>query len=220
MTVGSGAVEEIPMKLKDTLLANAIKVKLGSPSDKVAIMRIKALDDRMLFLDANQGLRSVSDVLERIQWAVEDRVLGIEQPFPKDREDLHAELLESTSIPVYGDESIQAMADLEAKAVSFSGVNIKLMKCGGLDRVEAMIDRARALGLKVMLGSMSESSLGCTAMAFLAGRADVVDLDGPWLMKNDPFRGMTMHQGKLVLPDGPGFGVTLKEELNWTPFGA
>lgn len=220
MTIGSGDVQAIPAKLQDTLPAEAIKVKLGARNDEDALKTIKALDNRRLFLDANQGLSTVREVLERIHWAGEDRVIGIEQPFGKDRTDLHAQLLAETTIPVYGDESIQDVTDLETKAGSFSGVNIKLMKCGGMDRVKVMIDRADELGILVMLGSMSESSLGCTVMAHFAGRADVVDLDGPWLIRNDPFQGVTMHQGRLELPEGPGYGVTLITELDWHPFGA
>jgi len=220
MTVGSGEVDAISEKIKDTRLADAIKVKLGALDDELALKKVKSLDDRMLFLDANQGLSTVDQVLERIAWAGEDRVVGIEQPFGKDRPDLHAALLAVTAIPVYGDESIQDLADLEAKAGSFSGVNIKLMKCGGMDRVKELIDRATGLGLRVMLGSMSESSLGCTVMAHYADLADVVDLDGPWLIRNDPFQGMAMRDGALELPDGPGYGVTLKAELDWTYIGA
>jgi L-alanine-DL-glutamate epimerase-like enolase superfamily enzyme len=83
-----------------------------------------------------------------------------------------------------------------------------------------MADEADRGGLRLMLGSMSESSLGCTAMAQLAGRADVVDLDGPWLLANDPFSGITMEDGRLVLPSGPGFGTTLHAQLSFTPIGA
>lgn len=220
MTIGSGEVEAIPAKLQDTLPAEAIKVKLGARNDEEALKQIKALDNRRLFLDANQGLGAVREVLERIAWAGEDRVIGIEQPFGKDRTDLHAQLLTETTIPVYGDESIQDVADLETKAGSFSGVNIKLMKCGGMDRVKELIDRATGLGIRVMLGSMSESSLGCTVMAHYADLADVVDLDGPWLIRNDPFQGVTMRHGRLELPEAPGYGVTLSAELDWRPFGA
>jgi len=220
MTVGSGELRDLEAKLSETLSASAIKVKLGAPNDELAIKRIKNLDDRMLFLDSNQGLRTVEEALQRIRWAGEDRVLGMEQPFPKDRLDLHAALKARTTTAIYGDESIQDLADLDRCTGAFSGVNVKLMKCGGLDRAEELVAAARASGLNVMLGSMSESSLGCTAMARLADRADVVDLDGPWLLANDPFNGLDIRQGRLVLPDGPGLGAIPKTELAWTPFVA
>lgn len=221
MTVGSGALADVPAKLADTREAAAVKVKLGGADDRVVLEAVKALDDRMLFLDANQGLRSVAEALQRIEWAGAERVIGIEQPFAKDRTDLHQALKDATAVPVYGDESLQDLAELKARAVAFDGVNVKLMKCGGLDRAAAMISRARGAGLKVMLGSMSESSLGCTAMAALAGQADVVDLDGPWLLRNDPFQGITMGAGgRLERPQGPGLGHVPIASLPWIPFGA
>lgn len=221
MTVGLGALDEVPGKVADTRMAKAIKVKLGGAEDQVLIDVIKSLDNRQLFLDANQALRTVEEALDRIAWAGPDRVLGMEQPFPKDRLDLHAALKAATDVPVYADESIQDLAELEAGFGAFDGVNVKLMKCGGLDRAEAMVARARSFGVKVMLGSMSESALGCTAMARLAELAEVVDLDGPWLLRNDPFSGLAIGPaGELVLPQGPGFGCELLVPLTWTPFGA
>jgi L-alanine-DL-glutamate epimerase-like enolase superfamily enzyme len=219
-TVGIGRLEDVAAKLADTIGAKAIKVKLGSSDDRQTLERIKELDHRALFLDANQAFGSVQEALDRINWAGKDRVIGMEQPFPKDRNDLHAELMQCTEVPVYGDESIQGLDQLETAAEAFSGVNVKLMKCGGLDQAANLIDRAQELGLRIMLGSMSESSLGCTAMGWFAGRADVVDLDGPWLITNDPFKGMDLVDGQLVMPDRPGLGAELKADLRWTPFGA
>jgi L-alanine-DL-glutamate epimerase-like enolase superfamily enzyme len=144
----------------------------------------------------------------------------MEQPFPKARPDLHAELKARTRVPVYADESVQDLGDLERTAMAFSGVNVKLMKCGGLDRAAVLVEAARSRGMKVMLGSMSESSLGCTAMAGLADRADVVDLDGPWLLANDPFKGLDIQEGRLMVPAGPGLGAIPIAPLHWTPFVA
>jgi L-alanine-DL-glutamate epimerase-like enolase superfamily enzyme len=139
----------------------------------------------------------------------------MEQPFTEDDLDRHQELSTSGKVTVYADESIQDMAQLEARHAAFGGVNLKLMKCGGLDRAKAMAKCARELDLKVMLGSMSESSLGCTVMGHLAGMADIVDLDGPWLIANDPFRGIGMEQGRLRLPEGAGWAVDPVVELPW-----
>ena len=149
-----------------------------------------------------------------------ERVVGLEQPFAKDRWELHKELANECPITVYGDESIQGLDDLERAPEAFGGVNLKLMKCGGLDVAEAMAERARELGLKVMLGSMSESTLGCGAMASLQHVADLADLDGPWLISNDPFEGLEMHQGRLVM-DGIE-RIRLKEPslLDFIPVGA
>ena len=151
---------------------------------------------------------------------VGDRLVGLEQPFAVKDEGIQAELQRELHVCIYGDESIWGSADLERASGTFGGVNIKLMKCGGLDKAKAMADRAAELGMKVMLGCMSESSLGCTAMAHLAGAADLLDLDGPLLIRNDPFDGMIMKNGKLVMPEGPGIGANLTAELEFKPICA
>lgn len=156
----------------------------------------RQLDGRPLFLDANQGLSTIQEALLLVE-AAGDRLLAMEQPFPVKRNDLQKQLQERLGVVIHGDESIQDLNELENSVGVFKGLNIKLMKCGGLDRAKALMDRAAVLGMKVMLGSMSESSLGCTAMAHMAGKADIVDLDGPWSIKNDPFQGISMHHGKL-----------------------
>src|SRR5690606_9575835 len=103
----------------------------------------------------------------------------------------------------------------------FSGVNVKLMKCGGLDRAAELIRSAKEHGMKVMLGSMSESSLGCGALLQMAGGVDLIDLDGPWLIANDPFAGIELWNGQLVLVSSLGSGITERSPslLNWTPIG-
>jgi L-alanine-DL-glutamate epimerase-like enolase superfamily enzyme len=128
-----------------------------------------------------------------------NRVVGLEQPFAKDRWDLHEALAEECPVTVYGDESIQGPDDLERAPEAFGGVNLKLMKCGGLDVAEAMAERARGLGLKVMLGSMSESTfrLRRDAVSLQLALPIWLDLDGPWLFSNDPFEGMELCEGQL-----------------------
>jgi L-alanine-DL-glutamate epimerase-like enolase superfamily enzyme len=117
---------------------------------------------------------------------------------------------------------VQDLEDLKRASGAFDGVNVKLMKCGGLDVAKRMVEFARQEGLKIMLGSMSESSLGCAAMAALMPFADLVDLDGPWLISNDPFHGLRMEDGQLAV-DGPvGMGVELRlpSLLEFHPLGA
>lgn len=222
VTLGYSKPDDIELKLSELPKSSLLKVKLGSVDDEGTLRLVKSMDDRPLFLDANQGWESADQALRAIDVVGEDRVIGLEQPFAKERWDLHRELRRLTRIPVYGDESIQDMADLDRSPEAFDGVNLKLMKCGGLDRALAMVQRARDLGLKVMLGSMSESSLGCGAMARLAGLADLVDLDGPWLIRNDPFDGLGLVGGNLVLDGAFGVGVEPRPAplLDWRPIGA
>ncbi len=222
VTLGHSKLGEIALKLTELPQMAVLKVKLGSADDEGTLESVKSLDDRPLFLDANQGWTSVGQAMKAIAVAGEDRVLGLEQPFAKERWDLHAELRRSTRIPVYGDESIQGLADLERAPEAFDGVNLKLVKCGGLDRAMVMAERAAELGLKVMLGSMSESSLGCGAMVHLAGMAELVDLDGPWLVRNDPFCGLGLSDGRFTLDGSVGVGVRPRSghALDWIPIGA
>jgi L-alanine-DL-glutamate epimerase-like enolase superfamily enzyme len=116
-------------------------------------------------------------------------------------------LKERSPLPIYGDESIQRLADVRQAVDLFHGVNIKLMKCGGLREAHKMVDLARGLDLKVMLGCMTETSCAVTAAAQLSPAVDFADLDGNLLISNDLFSGVGLHKGKLVLPDTPGIGV-------------
>jgi L-alanine-DL-glutamate epimerase-like enolase superfamily enzyme len=195
-----------------------LKIKLGTPQDKAIIQAVRTADDRPLLLDANQGWTRPEQALEAIALAGPGRVVGIEQPFHADDTANHLKLSQLTDIPVIADESIQDAADLERHGDAFGGVNIKLMKCGGLDRALALATRARALGKVVMLGSMSESSLGCAAMFSLAGHAELLDLDGPWLLRNDPFTGLSVREGSMAVEGPTGFGVSMASGVH-LPWG-
>lgn len=223
VTLGHTHVDDISLKLNELPASQVLKVKLGAPNDIVAIRHIKELDNRKLFLDANQGWMTIAEAEAAIVAAGVERIVGIEQPFAKDRWDLHKLLRDRLGVPVYGDESIQGLKDLERAPEAFDGVNLKLMKCGGLDIAAQMAVRAKELGLQVMLGSMSESSLGCGAMLALGGMADLLDLDGPWLIRNDPFEGIAMEDGSLVYdhPEVFGVGIRLRMDhgLEFIPIG-
>ncbi|MBL7951000.1 MAG: hypothetical protein JNM62_04715 [Flavobacteriales bacterium] len=221
VTLGHSDLRDIPLKIAQLPMSGALKVKLGATNDLDVLRAVADLDGRKLFLDANQGWTNMGQAAAAVAAVGAERVLGLEQPFAKDRWDLHRELKEHLDLPVYGDESIQGLADLERAGEAFDGVNLKLMKCGGLDVAAQMARRGQELGLKVMLGSMSESSLGCAAMASLGGMADLLDLDGPWLISNDPFQGLRMERGRLMVDGTTGFGVELRADhgLQFTPIG-
>jgi L-alanine-DL-glutamate epimerase-like enolase superfamily enzyme len=120
---------------------------------------------------------------------------------------------ENVSLPVIADESVKTSADIEPLIGAVDGINIKLMKCGGLREALKMIHVARAVGMKVMLGCMVESSVGITAAAHLSPAADYADLDGNLLLAKDPFSGVKVRQGRLVLPSEPGLGVKAEGDL-------
>lgn len=220
VTLGHGPIGDIEQRLSELPASNLIKIKLGGPDDIATLKAVQACDQRSLFLDANQGWKSLDEALHVLDTVLPGRLYGMEQPFGKDRWDLHAALQAELDVPVFGDESIQALDDLERAVGVFEGVNIKLMKCGGLDVALRMAQRAKELGLQVMLGCMSESSLGCAAMAQLQPMAHILDLDGPWLLQNDPFSGLTMAVDSMGIRSGLGLGVDLTTTLDWRPIGA
>jgi len=110
-------------------------------------------------------------------------------------------------MPIIADEAVLTADDIDPLARAYDGINVKVQKAGGLRMARRMIDRARALGMKVMLGCMIETSIGITAAAHLSPLADYADLDGNLLIGDDPFRGARVRDGRLVLPVGPGLGI-------------
>jgi L-alanine-DL-glutamate epimerase-like enolase superfamily enzyme len=193
-------------KLETVLDYPRIKVKLGSPGDVENLRRIRKRYHGMLQVDANTAWNAADAV--RVLREIEP--LGIELvEQPVAREDLEglSWVRERSGIPVFADESCHHLGDLANLAGRVDGVNLKLMKTGGLREMHRMIHAARALGLKVMLGSMVESSLALSAAAQLAPLADYLDLDGHWLLKHDPFAGAPGERGLIALSDRPGLGV-------------
>ena len=186
---------------------NILKVKVGTASDKEMITTIRSVTDLPIAVDANQGWTDRSQALEMIHWLKEHGIVMVEQPLPVDRYDDLAWLREQSPLPLYGDESIQGLDDVRRAVGLFDGINIKLMKCGGLRNAHKMVDLARGLGLKVMLGCMTETSCAVSAAAQLSPAVDFADLDGNLLISNDLFDGVGLQEGRLVLPDRPGIGV-------------
>ena len=135
----------------------------------------------------------------------------VEQPLPKTQLEDLAWLTERSPLPIIADESVQRLADVQRLNGVVSGINIKLMKCTGLSEARKMITVARSLGMKIMLGCMTETSCAVTAAAHLAPLADFLDLDGHLLISNNPFKdGVLVVNGKITLPTGPGLGINLK----------
>ncbi len=221
MTLGVTPIPDLKERLLDLPHSTGLKLKVGDAQSLPRVRSVAMLDNRRLLLDGNQGFSTCEAVEELIGSQPRARWIGIEQPFPPELDALNGVLAKRTGVVVIGDESIRTPAELHAKRTHFGGVNVKLMKAGGLDRVASLVEQARHVGKLVMLGSMSESSLGCTAMAHFSAAADVVDLDGPWLIKNDPFEGIRMTtEGGLRMPTGSGIGASLTADLSFNPIGA
>lgn len=186
-----------------------IKVKLGGDDDVACIAAIRAArPDARLRVDANAGWSAEEAV--RYVAALEPFNLElIEQPTAKEDIEGMGYVQAHTRVPVVADESVQTLANVEALAAAgVQGINLKLMKVGGLAMGMRLLRRARELGLRVMLGCMVETSLGTTAMAHLSGLAEWVDLDAPLLIANDPFDGVRYNQAiDIDVPSRPGIGV-------------
>jgi L-Ala-D/L-Glu epimerase len=192
-----------------------IKVKLGGDGDDAA--RLAAIrevrPDAHLRIDANAGwtLEQARDYLHRLE---PFNLEMIEQPLAREAIAEMGQLQLETPIPIVADESVQTMEDVERLgAAGVAGINVKLMKVGGLTPALRLIQRGRELGMRIMLGCMVETSLGTTAMAHLMGLAEWVDLDAPMLIANDPFEGVTYGAGATVqVPPRAGIGVGLKPQ--------
>ena len=185
-----------------------LKVKVGLDSDEQMIKTIRSVTDLPLAVDANQGWKDRNKALDEIFWLKEQGVVLVEQPMAKENIDDHAWLTERSPLPIIADEAVQRLKDIPKLKGAYNGINIKLMKCTGLLEARKMIAYARAEGMKVMLGCMTETSCACTAAAHLSPAAVFCDIDGNLLITNDLFRGMTVRDGLMTLPDTPGLGLT------------
>lgn len=190
---------------------NILKVKVGLDSDEQMIRTIREVTRLPLAVDANQGWTDRQRALDEIFWLKEQGVVMVEQPMAADRLDDIAWITERSPLPIFADESIQRLRDISAIKGAFTGINIKLMKCTGMREAWKMLNYARAEGLRVMVGCMTETSCACTAAAHLSPAVDFADLDGNLLISNDRFSGVLVRDGRLVLPDRPGLGLELLE---------
>ena len=207
-TIGIDTPEMIIQKVKEAPDCRIIKVKLGRDSDKELIKTIRSVTDLPLFVDANQGWTDLQQSLDLTYWLYEQGVLLIEQPMLKTDIDGNAWLTERSPIPIIGDEAVQRLPDVEKAKGVYHGINIKLMKSVGMYEAHQMIVKARELGLKLMIGCMSETSCATLAGIALAPQCDWADLDGPFLTSNNPYKMPDFRDGKWVLGDEPGLGIT------------
>ena len=206
-TIGLDTPEVVKQKVDEAAPYRILKVKLGRDNDREMIEVIRSVTDKPLCADVNQGWNDRNHALEMAEWLAGQGVVFLEQPLPgEQREDL-AWLTERSPIPIIGDEAIQNISDIIENREIYSGINIKLMKCGGMSTALKMIHVARALGLKVMIGCMTETSCAVTAAAHLSPLVDWCDLDGNLLISNDPFDGVKITDGRVTLPIRPGIGV-------------
>ena len=209
-TIGIDTPEVVTQKTRECAdKFNILKVKVGLDNDKEMIETIRKVTDLPVAVDANQGWTDRSKALDEIFWLKEQGIVMVEQPMPKERMDDNAWITEHSPLPVFADESIQRLRDIPSVKGAYTGINIKLMKCTGMREAWKMLNYARAEGMKVMIGCMTETSCAVSAAAQLSPAVDFADLDGNLLITNDRFSGVTVEKGKLTLHDRPGIGLEL-----------
>ena len=206
-SIGIDTPEAVKQKVKEAADFPVLKIKVGRDNDAEILAAVREVTDRPLRVDANETWRDKETAIEKIRWLAEMGVELIEQPMPAAMIEETAWLRQRARIPIIADEAVITAGDIPKLVDAYDGINIKLMKAGGVQEAIRMIDVARALGMKIMLGCMIESSLAISAAAHLSPWVDYADLDGHLLISNDPFTGVGVEQGRLILNDQPGLGV-------------
>lgn len=217
LSIGIANPAEIRQKINESGPAPVLKIKLGTDHDKDIIETIRQQTDKILWVDVNEGWKTAGQALEMLPFLEANNVQLIEQPAPAGSEEIVKAVREKTDIPVIADESFTGKESLEKISEYYDGINIKLMKVGGMIPAYDFLIKAKALGLKIMVGCMVETSLANTAAAIIGLGADYADIDGPWLLEKDPFYGFQLDDKyHIIVNDELGLGVALRhrEELH------
>ncbi|MGE5644301.1 MAG: dipeptide epimerase [Acidobacteriota bacterium] len=206
-SIGIDTPEITRRKVREAAAYPILKIKVGLDTDEATIAAVRSVTDKPLRVDANEGWKDKEVAARKIDWLATQGVEFIEQPLPAARAEDIRWLRSRVKLPIIADEACLRPADVPKCAGIYDGVNVKLDKSGGILNAWRMIQIAKALGLKTMLGCMVSSSISVTAAAHLSPLVDYADLDGNLLIANDPYRGVTVEKGKLILPNRPGLGL-------------
>ncbi|MFW6108159.1 MAG: dipeptide epimerase [bacterium] len=198
------AMAEVAAQVRDRY--RILKIKVGGERDLECLAAIRAVTDAPIRVDANAAWTG-EEAAEKIEAMARFGIELVEQPCARGDTEGLRRARDASPVPVIADESCHTTADLDRLARAVDGVNIKLVKSGGLCEAARIVRRARELGLKLMIGCMTSSSLAITTAAHIAGWMDFVDLDGNLLLAEDPFAGATVEDGTLQVPTDPGLGV-------------
>ena len=205
ITIGIDTIENMVRKMKETPWP-IYKIKLGTDNDIGIMQELRKHTDSIFRIDANAAW-TAEEALEKINAFKDLNVEFIEQPLAKDDWEGMKFLFERSSIPLIADESCVSEHDVRKCHNHFHGINIKLTKCSGITAALRMIDEARELSMKVMVGCMNESSIGSAAIAQLLPLIDYADMDGPLLLAEDTATGVTFQDGKVSYGEGYGLGI-------------
>lgn len=208
-TIGIASLEKMLAKMQETPWP-IYKIKLGTEDDVAIVRELRKHTNAVFRIDANCAW-TAEETIENAPLLRDLGVEFLEQPLKADDWEGMEKVMHKSVLPVIADESCIVEADVEKCGLHFNGINIKLTKCGGLTPALRMIKKAKVLGLKTMVGCMTESTVGISAIAQLLPQLDYVDMDGPLLIKEDIADGIQILEGgKLIFPKLGGSGVTLR----------
>jgi L-Ala-D/L-Glu epimerase len=206
-TIAIDDKEIVQQKVREALDFPILKIKVGLENDREMIDAIREITGKPLYVDANEGWKTREKALDSVKWLKDKNIVFIEQPMPAEQFEDTKWLRDHSEIPLIADESVLHLEDVPRLAEAFDGINIKLMKSGGLREATRMIYTAKALKMKVMMGCMIETAVGISAAAQLSPMLDYCDLDGNVLIANDPLDGCRNIKGRLELTEKAGLGV-------------
>jgi len=206
-SIGIDTPEITRQKVREAEPFPVLKIKVGLDTDEATIAAVRSVTSKPLRVDANEGWKDKEEAVRKINWLEKQGVEFVEQPMPAAMVEEMRWVHSRVHLPIIADEACLHPADIPKLAGIYDGVNVKLDKCGGILEAWRMIQVAKSLGLKTMLGCMISSSVSVTAAAHLSPLVDYADLDGNLLIANDPYSGVQVERGKLILPDRPGLGL-------------
>lgn len=206
-SIGLDTPEVMQKKAREAGAYRILKVKLGRENDEEIIRTLRAVTDKPIRVDANEGWRDKETAIRKIEWLERQGIELVEQPLPRHLVEDNRWLKERTRLPLVADEAVHTTEDIPSIIGAYSGINIKIMKAGGVLEALRMFTLAKKHDLDAMIGCMIESSVAITAAVHLQALARWADLDGNLLLKRDPYQGATFADGRWLVPNAPGLGV-------------
>lgn len=209
-SIGIDTITNMQKKVEEFAHMPIFKIKLGTNKDREIISAIREVTNNPIRVDINEAWKLKEKALEQIEWLAGKNIEFVEQPMPSKMAEESFWLSERSPLPIIADESAVSNKDIPLIKGVFDGINIKLMKAGGILESLEMIKTAKSFDMKIMLGCMIETSIAISAAAHIAPLADYIDLDGSLLLANDPYKGIEIINGRIIHSDLPGLGVSEK----------
>ena len=208
-SIGIDTPEITRQKTREAADFPVLKVKVGLQTDEATIEAVRSVTNKPIRVDANEGWTDKEEAIRKINWLETQGIEYVEQPMPASMIEETKYVRSKVHLPIFADEACTDVTMIPRLTEAYDGVNVKLDKAGGILEALRWIEVARAVNLKVMLGCMVSSSCTVTAAAHLSPLVDYADLDGNLLVANDPWIGVRVEKGRLVLPTLPGLGLAV-----------